>query len=84
MGPLYLAQMKSDIADYNNIGERWGGASSAASFLSAFVDKKTAWAHLDIAGIADIKKGFNIYPAVATGFGVRLLTELAMDLAKAK
>ncbi|MDH4199681.1 MAG: leucyl aminopeptidase [Spirochaetia bacterium] len=84
MGPLYLAQMKSDIADYNNIGERWGGASSAASFLSVFVDKKTKWAHLDIAGIADIKKGFNVYPAVATGFGVRLLTELAMELANRK
>jgi leucyl aminopeptidase len=82
MGPLYLAQMKSDIADYNNIGERWGGASSAASFLSVFVDKKTPWAHLDIAGIADIKKGFNVYPAVATGFGVRLLTELAVELSK--
>ncbi|MDH4261730.1 MAG: leucyl aminopeptidase [Spirochaetia bacterium] len=82
MGPLYLAQMKSDIADYNNIGDRWGGASSAASFLSVFVDKSTPWAHLDIAGIADIKKGFNVYPAVATGFGVRLLTELALELSK--
>jgi leucyl aminopeptidase len=80
MGPLYLAQMKSDIADYNNIGDRWGGASSAASFLSVFVDKKTPWAHLDIAGIADMKKGFGIYQSVGTGFGVRLLTELAMEL----
>ena len=84
MGPLYKAGLKSDIADYNNIGERWGGASSAASFLSIFVDKKTPWAHLDIAGIADIKKGFNVYPAVATGFGIRLLTELAMELSKNK
>jgi len=82
MGPLYKSGLKSDIADYNNIGERWGGASSAASFLSIFVDKKTPWAHLDIAGIADIKKGFNVYPAVATGFGVRLLSELAIELSK--
>jgi len=84
MGPLYLAQMKSDIADYNNIGDRWGGASSAASFLSVFVNKKTPWIHLDIAGIADIKKGFGVYPAVATGYGVRLLTELAQELGKLK
>jgi len=82
MGPLYKAMMKSDIADLNNIGDRWGGASSAASFLSAFVDEKTRWAHLDIAGIADMKKGFNVYSAVGTGFGVRLLVKLAELMVK--
>jgi len=77
MGPLYKKMLKSNIADYNNIGERWGGASSAAGFLSVFVDKKIPWAHIDIAGIAYMTKGFGVYPTVATGYGVRLLVELA-------
>ncbi len=77
MGPLYQAELKSDIADFNNIGGRYGGASSAASFLSIFVDEKIPWAHIDVAGIAFLKKGFNVYQAVGTGFGVRLLSELA-------
>ncbi|MES0488352.1 MAG: leucyl aminopeptidase [Leptospirales bacterium] len=80
MGPLYKAQLESNIADFNNIGERWGGASSAASFLSEFVDENIPWAHIDIAGIAYMKKGFNVYPTVATGYGVRLLVELARKL----
>jgi len=84
MGELYKAQLKSNIADYNNIGDRWGGASSAASFLSVFVSEDTKWAHLDIAGIADLKKGFGVYQAVGTGYGVRLLTELAKNLAGKK
>ena len=80
MGPLYQAQLESNIADFNNIGERYGGASSAASFLSVFVDENIPWAHIDIAGIAWMKKGFNVYPTVATGYGVRLLVELARKL----
>lgn len=82
MGPLYKAELKSDIADYNNIGTRYGGSSSAASFLSVFVDEKIPWAHLDVAGIAFLKKSFNVYQAVGTGFGVRLLSELAEMVAK--
>ena len=77
IGPLYLAQLKSDIADINNIGDRYGGSSSAASFLGEFVNEDTPWAHIDIAGTAWMKKSFNVYPSEATGFGVRLLTEFA-------
>ena len=78
----YTELLKSDIADHNNIGGRWGGASSAASFLSLFVDEKTNWAHLDIAGIGFIKSPFHVYPSVATGFGIRLLTDVAEHLVK--
>lgn len=77
IGPLYTAQLKSNIADLNNIGPRWGGSSTAAAFLGEFVNENTLWAHLDIAGIAYMQKSFNVYPSVATGFGVRLLTEFA-------
>ena len=37
---------------------------------------KTPWAHLDIAGMAFSKKGANLNPGGATGFGVRLLNQL--------
>jgi len=48
----YLKKMKSDIADLKNIGGgRYGGAITAAVFLSEFVDK-AKWIHLDIAGPA--------------------------------
>jgi leucyl aminopeptidase len=47
----YQELLKSPFADMANIGGRWGGAISAACFLSRFA-KKYDWAHLDIAGTA--------------------------------
>ena len=82
MGKRYQDLLKSDIADYNNIGGRYGGSSSAASFLSLFVEEKTKWAHLDIAGIAYLKSAFQLYHSVPTGFGVRLLVEIAEQMIK--
>lgn len=84
MGRLYKEELKSDIADYNNIGSRWGGSISAAEFLHLFVDEKTRWAHLDIAGIGFMKKGFNVYSKGGTGYGIRLITRLAENLSKIK
>ncbi len=72
----YGNELKSDIADIRNVGERWGGAVSAAKFLEGFAEG-TRWCHIDMAGVArypddDIVKG-------ATGFGVRTLVELVSD-----
>ena len=47
----YQELLKSPFADMANIGGRWGGAITAACFLSRF-SKKFNWAHLDIAGTA--------------------------------
>ena len=80
MTKQYLALLKSDIADYNNIGGRYGGSSSAASFLSIFVEETTKWAHLDIAGVAYLKSPFHLYSTVPTGYGVRLLVEIAENM----
>jgi leucyl aminopeptidase len=72
----YKTQLKSDVADLSNTGAtRWGGAITAALFLSEFV-KDTRWAHVDIAGPAFLKKGNSYGEAGATGFGVRLLYRL--------
>jgi len=72
----YKEQIKSEFADISNMGAtRWGGAITAALFLSAFV-RDARWAHLDIAGPAYSKKASDYAPAGGTGFGVRLLTDL--------
>jgi leucyl aminopeptidase len=59
-----------------NIGGRWGGAITAACFLSRFT-KKYDWAHLDIAGTA-WKSGAN---KGATGRPVPLLAHYILQRA---
>jgi leucyl aminopeptidase len=72
----YKELLKSDFADINNMpASRWGGAITAALFLSEFVGD-TRWAHIDIAGPAYLKKENAYCGPGGTGFGVRLLTEL--------
>lgn len=66
----YYDLLKSNFADFANIGGRAAGTITAACFLSKFTTKY-AWAHLDIAGTAwksDAQKG-------ATGRPVSLLME---------
>ncbi|MBW2568362.1 MAG: leucyl aminopeptidase [Deltaproteobacteria bacterium] len=72
----YKELLKSDLADIKNISSsRWGGAITAALFLSEFVGD-TRWAHIDIAGPASIKKEHEYCGAGGTGFGVRLFCDL--------
>jgi leucyl aminopeptidase len=47
----YADQLRSNFADFANIGGREGGAITAACFLWKFT-QDLAWAHLDIAGTA--------------------------------
>ncbi|HET6263817.1 MAG TPA: leucyl aminopeptidase [Usitatibacter sp.] len=47
----YQEALKSNFADFPNIGPRAGGSITAACFLSRFT-KSYPWAHLDIAGTA--------------------------------
>ena len=44
-------QLKSNFADFANIGGREGGAITAAAFLGKFT-QGLKWAHLDVAGTA--------------------------------
>ena len=72
----YKDLLKSEFADTNNMSStRWGGAITAALFLSGFTEG-TRWAHIDIAGPAYQKKGSAYCEAGGTGFGVRLFCEL--------
>jgi leucyl aminopeptidase len=47
----YAEQLKSNFADFANVGGREGGAITAAAFLGKFT-QGLKWAHLDVAGIA--------------------------------
>jgi leucyl aminopeptidase len=47
----YQEMLKSNFADFPNIGTRAGGSITAACFLARFT-KAYPWAHLDIAGTA--------------------------------
>ena len=73
MGKNWAKMIDSEIADFQNIGGPYGGSTTAAEFLYKFVDKKTAWAHLDIAGMCWSSKGNAITPKGAVGFGVKTL-----------
>ena len=73
----YQEQLKSNFADFANIGGRAAGSVTAACFLSRFT-RKYDWAHLDIAGTAwksGKEKG-------ATGRPVPLLTTFLMKRAE--
>ena len=70
----YAEQLKSNFADFANIGGREGGAITAGCFLAKFTEGLN-WAHLDIAGTAwksGAQKG-------ATGRPVAMLTELVLE-----
>jgi len=73
----YQDQLKSNFADFANIGGRPAGAVTAACFLARFT-KQFKWAHLDIAGTAwksGKEKG-------ATGRPVPLLTQFLINRAR--
>jgi leucyl aminopeptidase len=74
----YFDYLKSDTADFRNVGTRAAGAIIGGIFLSKFVEK-TPWVHLDIAGSAHIEKERPYIPRGGTGAGVRLLVQLLRD-----
>jgi len=76
----YKVAIKSSIADICNIGSKKynAGAITAAFFLQNFVDN-TPWVHLDIAGTAFDVPDTSYYRPGATGVGVRLLTDFALN-----
>lgn len=75
----YREQLKSEIADLNNVGGRSGGSITAGVFLQEFVGK-IPWVHCDIAGTAYLSKARRYNPKNATGSGVRLMIEFLESL----
>jgi len=79
----YKEQIKSEIADIKNTGNRYGGAITAALFLAEFAGN-APWVHIDIAGPRLSNKESGYIVKGATGFGVRTLIELALNEAKSQ
>ena len=76
----YRTKLDSPIADIKNIGDRYGGAITAALFLAEFTDERP-WVHLDIAGPARAEGDEGYVTKGGTGFAVSTLVALAEDLA---
>lgn len=78
--PEYKELTKGTVADLTNASaKRKAGTIYAGSFLEEFVGD-TPWAHVDIAGTAwDVGRPYTGNDA--SGFGVRLLVELARNFA---
>jgi leucyl aminopeptidase len=70
--PAYRKQIESSVADVKNIGDRYGGAITAALFLKEFVGE-VPWAHMDIAGTAYWERAGDYWPKGATGNPVRTI-----------
>jgi leucyl aminopeptidase len=79
----YRSDLNSDIADIKNLGGANAGAITAALFLEEFV-AGIPWAHIDIAGTAQNDKDTSWRPPGCTGFGARLLIDLAMNFRRPK
>ncbi len=79
LGEAWDRALKSDKADMKNVGGRDAGAITAAQFLQRFIRRGTPWAHLDIAGTAQLKKPADLAPKGATGWGVMALDRLIRD-----
>jgi leucyl aminopeptidase len=81
--PRYRRYVKSSFADMKNSSDlRQAGAVLAAEFLKEFAGEGP-WAHLDIAGPAflDRSRGDYLWQPGGSGYGVRLIAELASRIA---
>jgi leucyl aminopeptidase len=77
----YREELNSAFADYRNVASsKYGGAITAALFLSLFIPAGFPWIHVDIAGPAFDEKGKNQKEAGATGFGLVTLVEFLLRI----
>lgn len=67
----YFEQLKSEVADFSNLGGNEAGAITAGKFLEQFIDYE--WMHLDIAGPGFLMAEDSYRGKHGTGVGVRLL-----------
>ncbi len=72
----YREQLKSEIADFTNVGGRPAGSATAAMFLKEFTGG-LPWVHMDIAGTAWTEDARPYLPKGPSGVSVRTLAELA-------
>ena len=74
----YMRAKHADL--HNSAPARGAHPIQGAAFLSFFVDEDIPWAHIDIAGVSSVERDRGLYCTGPTGWGVRLLTELAESM----
>lgn len=81
MPKAYKEHMASKVADVSNMSSvGFSGMVTATWFLQEFVPENKQYIHLDIAGTMTADKPDRYYIAYGSiGFGVKLLTELALE-----
>jgi leucyl aminopeptidase len=72
LDPKLADNLKSKRADITNLGDRFGGAITAAQFLQHFKGD-ASWAHMDIAGPVLAPKDDGYIRTGGTGYGVMTL-----------
>jgi len=75
----YEEQIKGSVAEIKNTGGRNAGSITAAKFIEAFVDD-VPWVHLDIAGVDMMDKDDGWVSKGASGYSVRALVNLAVEM----
>jgi leucyl aminopeptidase len=75
----YEYLIESDIADMKNSGGKPAGTIAATRLLKHFTGD-VPWAHVDIAGMDLEYRGRPYVPKGASGYGVRLLSEMLSRL----
>ena len=70
----YKEMIKGTLGDLKNVGGRAGGSITAALFLQEFVEPKTKWAHIDMAGPV-----WDNGTSKPTGYGVKLLVDFLLN-----
>ncbi len=76
-----IGKTKWKISDLKNLSTgTFAWASMWAAFLSNFCDKNENFVHIDIAWTSDRKDNFWVFPAWATGFWVKSMSNLFLEL----
>jgi len=77
----YRKLLDSVVADMRNIGGPYAGTITASIFLTEFTGD-IPYAHLDIAGPMENQSDNGVHAKGASGFGARLLIDLACNFTK--
>jgi leucyl aminopeptidase len=81
LDPRYAEMVRGRVGELVNLTERREAQAITAAELIHHFAGDVPWAHIDIAGVAnDVRSGY-VADRGATGFGLRLLVDLAASLA---
>lgn len=80
LGEFSRKQINSEVADLKNLGDLHAGDNAAAAEFLKECAGGARFAHLDIAGVAWVDEDTNDFVKGVTGYGVRLMYEIAKNV----